>query len=682
MAASKGLYPKIGKEGYLSAQDVLQSSMWNIEQHADIDDIKEKCIRFTQGQHFDADTEAARTAEGLPSLVADETLAIFKTLDGYARRSRINVDFSPLGNDDYESAKLMTTVFSASRSASGLQDRQAECFGTAAVTGESYLYLFPEKNVRGELEPALYTPMAFECYPDCNTKDPIWMKDARFIDLRFFMHQEAILEEMGDFLSEEDKKSIAEWSPANDMNRSKTRNQSTDRGGKDKYSQNGLPLVIKRFYKVNMKSVQYLIDDESGEERELTDEDMEGDPYVSALHKDPAMAQSLNMRFEKQDQEWIYSCILIPAVSTNKFFGNQREDFQPADPRTRKKLWPILRLPHLYVAGKIIGAIQTVLKIQEYRNLILSAFVHHIQTAANGALGYEEGAFKDPNEEEKFKTKRNRANQTIKFAPIGPDGRSARDKIFVLPKGEFAFAEGGQVIEGIFKDLIQNLTGATAVIRGEAQKNSPASLYKQQTEQSDNNMQGTTDLYKEFQYACADLFNNFHQQFFTEERYLEIEGPTKDPEQMIINQQTAFGIKNDISKGLFKVRKSQAAPTESARRQRLSDNLDILTKLVQSQLPAFMADYESVIENMDIPESRKNFYLQNLSTWRQSQGLVANAQAQGQAAEAQAQQGQAQTQQAVNAELSKYTGNGQPNPAQSVPAQAGPVPAGAGVMMG
>ena len=695
--ATKSLYPKIDpKQGYLSASDVLSSAQMNIQQHRDVDDIKEKCLRFVQGKHFDPDTEATRTAEGLPSVVADETLAVFKTLDGYARRSRINVDFSPLGNDDYEGAKLRTTVFSSTRSASGLQARQAEVYGSAAICGEAFLYLYPQQNVRGEVEPCLYVPMAFEVYPDCNTKDPIWMKDARFIDLRLFMHVEGILEELGDFISEEDKKTIAEWSPSNDLNRAKTRNQSTNRDSESKYSQNGLPLVIKRFYKVNMKSVKYLIDGETGDERRLGDDELEGDPYVSALHKDPQMAQSLNMRFEDQDEEWLWSCILIPAVSTAKFFVNQREDFQPVDPRTRKKLWPILRLPHIYAAGKIIGAVQTILSLQEYRNLILSAFVHHVQTAANGALGYEEGAFKDGNEEEKFKTKRNRAHQTIKFAPVGPDKRSAKEKVFVLPKGEFAFADGGEAIESIFKDLIQKLTGATPIIRGEAQSGSPASLYKQQTEQADNNMQGTTDLYKEFQYACADLFNNFHQQFFTEERYLEIEGPTKDPQQMIINQQTAQGVKNDITQGLYSARKSESAPTESARRQRLSDNLDIVDALVKAELPAFLLDYESVIENMDIPDARKQFYLQNLATWRQSQGLVSNAQAQGAAATAQAQGSQAQAQNAVNQEIMRY-GGGQPSgPGQSqqapapppgqppqavpqgVPANAGAVPAGAG----
>lgn len=688
--ATKSLYPKIGPKGYTSAKDVFDSSQMNVEQHRDVDDLKEKCLNFVQGKHYTPDQEEARTSEGLPSLVADETLAIFKTLDGYARRSRINVDFSPLGSDDYEGAKLRTTVFSSTRSASGLQARQAEVYGSAAITAEAFLYLYPCQNVRGELEPCLYAPMAFEVYPDCNTKDPIWMKDARFVDMRLFMHTEQILEEMGDFISEEDKKQIGEWTPANDLNRNQTRNQATDRGGAHKYHQNGLPLVIKRFYKVNMKSVKYLVDGETGDERRLGDDEMEGDPYVSALNKDPEMAKALNMSFQSQDEEWLWSCILIPAVATDKFFMNGAEDFQPIDPRTRKKLWPILRLPHLVAGGKIIGAVQTVLKLQEYRNLILSAFVHHVQTAANGALGYEEGAFKDPNEEEKFKTKRNRANQTIKFAPIGPDKRGAKDKVFVMPKGEFAFADGGEAIESIFKDLIQKLTGATPIIRGEAQSGSPASLYKQQTEQADNNMQGTTDLYKEFQYACADLYNNFHQQFFTEERMLEIEGPTKDPVQFIINQQTAQGIKNDMTRGLYAVRKSESAPTESARRQRLSDNLDIVKALVEAQLPPFLADFESVIENMDIPDARKQFYLQNLAIWRQSQGLVANAQAQGEAQQMQAQGGQAQAQQAVNQELMRYAGGQPSGPGQSqqaqppppggqnVPAMAGAAPAGAG----
>lgn len=679
------LYPSIHPtKGYTDARAVMASVRQNRQNFKTVDDLKQKCLNFTHGVQFDPQTEAERTQAGLPSIVADRTLGVFKTLDGYARKSRINVDLSPLGNDDYEGAKMRTSLLSAERSLISLQARQAEAYGMAAITGEAYLLFYPEKNVMGQLEPCPYVLMAFEGYPDSNSKDPILMKDARFFDIDVYMHRDAILDEMGDFMDDRLRKLLADWKPDATSDSSITRNQATDRSADSKDYRNGLLRVVKRMYKVSNKAAKYLVDAEGETEVRLDEETLASNPYAAAVHQDPAMMQALGLSIETQDEEWLWNCWLIPAVSEEDFFFNGKMDFQPVDVKTRKKLWPVTRLPHLYVGGKSIGAIQTIIKIQEYRNLMISALVHHIQTTANGALGYEDGAVTDPVELDKLLTKRNRGNISIKFAPMGADKRQAKDKIFTLPKGEFAFADGGPMIEEIFKELVQDLTGASQVLRGEAQQGSPASLYKQQTEQADNNMMGTTELYKEFQYGNADLLNNFIQQFFTEERIIEIEGPTSDPMQMILNQQTAMGIKNDVSRGLYSVRRVEAAPTEGARRQRLGDNLEIVEALVKAQLPNFLVDYESVIENMEIPEARKNFYLQNLQQWRMLNGIQAQAMATAGTAQAQADGSNAQAQAQVNNELMRTAaqpgqGAGAAGPAGARPAgpQASPAFAGA-----
>jgi hypothetical protein len=331
------------------------------------------------------------------------------------------------------------------------------------------------------------------------------------------------------------------------------------------------------------------------------------------------------------------------------------------------------------VAGKSISAIIPILKIQENRNAVLSSFMHHIQTVANGGLGYEEDSFSDPEEEKKFLAKRARAGISIKFKPPGADGRKASDKIFVLPKGEMAFADGGQVFETIFDGLITDISGAKPVIQGEAQKGSPASLYKQQIEQADNNMQGTTDLYKEFQFVVADVINSFISQFFTEERMIEIDGADGNPEHTMINHQTAQGILNDVTMGLYSVHKTEAPITETARRMRLADNLEITKALIDTQLPNFLIDYQSLFENMDIPQERKEKVMAWIGQWQSANGVQSMAAMEAQKAQAEAAATEGQVNTAINKALAAPGPedlSSPPNAPQIPPQAAGGPPPG------
>lgn len=630
MSYSSDLYPHIDpKKGYTSAKSVLESYLANRLTFENIDDLKQKCLNFVHGDQWDADVEATRKTYGLPSIVADRTLGVFKILDGHARKNRFDVKFAPVGSDDYESAELRNDIFSALRNSTNLHACQARAYGLAAIVDEAYLHVYPTMNILGEVEPQVQNLEPFEGYPDCNSKDPVNLRDAGFFDLPIFKGCEDILDELDGVAPPELLQRIREYRGGSSIDSEVVRNQHLDRSGDSLYERNGQLLCIKRYYRV-IERVDVMVDAE-GNERDI-------DPEEGELGEDPAVMEGMGLTKTTRRDEWIWTCILIPAIDDSVFFMNEPADFQPLEAITGKKLFPIVRIPFLMVGGKSIGAIRPVLKVQENRNLIISALVHHIQTAANGALGYEADAFGgDPEQERKFKEERNRAGHSIKFAPPGADGRTAKDKVFVLPKGEFAFADGGNFLEQVFNDLIIDLSGAMPVMGGKAQPGGPASLYKQQNDKAADQMLGSTELFKEAQFSLAEILHSFVQQFFTEPRILAIEGSnlSEDPQQVQINIETAEGILNDVGQGLYTVRKTEAPSSESSRRGRLSDNIEVIKALIDTQLPNFILDYESLVENMEIPQERKQTMLGDIAAWKSMQGLTQHAEfqtAQNQAA--------------------------------------------------
>lgn len=613
----RDVYPDIDPDqGYTSAKAVLDSYTANRELFQDIDNLKEKCVRFCQGDQWDKKTEDTRNNAGIPCAVFDSTLEVFKTLDGYSRKNRFDVKFVPIGDGDYQSANMRNDIFSAVRSSTNLHAYQARVFGHAAVCDEGYLYVYPGKNVKGEIEPQLYVPNPFEVYPDNNSADPVKMQDAEFIDLPRFMHKRQIITELRDSITPELLQKLKDFLPRSGQDSSIVQNQALDRSGDNRWERNGQILVVKRFYKVS-RPYKRLTDLETGESRDF-------DPEEEAMAT-PEVLQTMGFGIDEGEEEWLWTCVIIPAVDQNAFFLNEQADFQPVDPTSKRKYWPIIRLPHLMVAGKAIGAIRSVLRLQENKNIILSSLIHHLQTAANGGMGYEQDAFGgDTEEERKFKEERNRAGQSIKF---GPDGAK---KVFPLVKGELAFADGGQFLIEIIRSTITNVSGAQPILQGRAQSQSAASLYKQQTDRASDTMLGITELFKEFQYVVAEVLHSFVQQFYTEERILSLDGQTaEDMRQLIINQETATGILNDVTQGLYSVRKTEAPATETARRARLADNIEIIQALIETQMPNFLLDYEALIENMEIPAERKQVMLTDIGAWKAMNGLAFHAQTMG-----------------------------------------------------
>lgn len=607
------LYPdmesKTGDENL--PQLVIDSYFENRKLHETRDDRKEKSLKFVHGEQWDEEVEAERANFGLTSLVADKTKTVWRTLDGYARRNQKQVKYVQVGDDDFDGAVLHDKIFTHISTQSNLNHMHAKCYGTAAIADEAFLYLYPQLNSMGRVCVGLEDLDAFECYPDANFKDPIRMRDAEFIDIPLMVTPQSIKRKYAGVMESAFKKRLDEFQPHNPYDEDRTRNQYKYRESESAASANGLVLLLTRFYK-KYKTVTYIVnpDDQSVE------------PLPPGTSKGDVKAAVEQMGFDLIDlsQETLWMCVVVPDVTHDDFLMNVPAQFQPINPEKIGEIrWPVVRYVHNLIGGKASGAIGDIIKLNEARNSILSALLHHLQTAANGGLLYETGAFGgDSEEEEKFIQNSNRA---------GYRGKVAKDalkekRIAPVPKGEFAFQDGGPFLEEILSDVIRDVTGSEPVMKGQAQKGAPASLYAQQVEQSQSQLMSSTEYFQQSQDLTAELIYAFTRQFYTEQRVLQIEGDDpSNPEKMVINEQRAGNYLNDPAHGLFTVYKTSTPVTESTRRRLLGDALEVATTLANIGVPTFVQDLSDIINNLPISQDRKRRHLQQLTQWQQTQGI-------------------------------------------------------------
>lgn len=613
------------KDPHTLCGPVIESARENRKLRETEDKIRQKAIKFVHGEQWDPAVEQERAQIGLQSLVADRTLPVYKTLDAFARKNRNDVQFAPIGDKNFSRAKLQDAVYVGIRTATELHSHYTEALGNAAITDEAYLYLYPQKNVLDQVWPRYYVPGAFEVYPDVNSKDRIRMGDARFVDLWRWKTVDEVKEELEEFGDPAFLKLLEGYTPGEAAEEDLTNNQGKDRSADDRWERNGEIMVLYRFFKRKV-AISTLVDMQTGEERVLEEEEAE---YTT-----PEVAATMGRRIDTQREEMLWYCVAVPAVSEERFAVFEQAQFQPIDPLTMKKRWPIVRLPYQWIQGKAIGAIRPVIKLQEARNQYLSAFLHHVQTAANGALMYDKRMFNgDQTAETEFKEKRNQAGNSIPFTK--PPDATLSDLLFPVPKGEFAFGDGGTFLEQIINEAVTENSGAQPVLRGESEKGGPASLFKQQVEKASDSLIGVGENFRDFQFAVADLLCSFVRQFWREEMILEMQGDLGQAQPLVLNEMSPAGeLLNDVSQGLFAVRKIESATNETARRQRLGDSIEVLKALIDIQLPNFLMDYAAVIENLEIPQERKQRFLQEVEQWKALNGVGFQAQQQQQQATA------------------------------------------------
>lgn len=586
------------------ARAVISSYKLSRASHSQTDEIKAQCVQYVHGYQFTKAEIAARTQDGLPTVVADETHGIWATLDGWARTNRSTVQFMGLGEDDPKKADTYNRLYSAIRSNSGLQSKESECYGLAVIMDEAFLHVFPQRNGLGELEPASEVLGLNQCYPDPNSLDPIDLSDALFVDLPRYMSCQQILRTFKDYLSDAFRSRL---SSLGNNSSSTTTAQNLGIQADASTSRNGQFEVVLRYYRAPKKT-RFLLDTETAERREMQPDEAD---LVT-----PEIAEAMGFRIEEEEDQIVYRTVFVPEISLNELIMDEPADFQPYNPLDGRMWYPVKRLPHKMVARKPMGAIRGIISLQDSRNLILSSLQLHLQTAANGGMLFESTAFSDTEEKRKFKEDRNHGAVSIEVAP----GALKDGKIKPIERGNVAFNDFGELFNSVIMDVMRKVTGAEPVMRGQSQGGAPASLYKQQVEQAQNQMMCSSDLYLDFQFGVADLIMAFVRQFYTDQRIIMVEGG-QGPQAMPINQVTRYGVLNDVSKGLYTVRKTRAPSTATARRQRLADDLEIAQTFLNLGAPAFLFDWEGIIDDLDKPQEMRERLKQEFRTWKAMQGI-------------------------------------------------------------
>ncbi len=605
--STASLYPDVASlQGEEKARAIIQSYKLNREAHRSDDEIKAKCLQYVHGIQFTDKEVRDRAADGLPSTVVDETLGVWATLDGWARGNQAQPQFVGLGKDDPAKAQFYNKLYIAIRTQSPLQSVEAEAFGTAVIEVEAFSHVFPRMNSLGHLEPDFECLGRGQCYPDANAMDRIDLNDAEFIDLPVYMTPAAILRTLGRFMDDEFRGMVKNKMEPN-LNGSTAKKNAliVDNSA----SRNGQYEVVRRYYKMP-KTTRRLIDGKTGEDRVIDD--------AEAAELSPEVAKAMGFEYEEEEDLVLWRCVFIPELTETKLLMDKLWDFQPWNVLKNIVEYPVKRLPHKWVGRRPLGAIRSIISLQDSRNLIISSLQLHIQTAANGGFFFEADAFPDPEEERAFKEDRNHGAASIKTNP----GALEKKKIQPIERGSVAFNDFGQFLESVLLEAVRKSTGAEPVMQGQSQKGAPATLYKQQVEQSQNKNANSADNYRDWQYANADLVMAFVRQHYTEHRVLMVEGASGF-EPLEVNVPTIGGILNDPAAGLYTVRKTSSPNTPTARRQRLADDLEIAKTFIELGAPAATLDWESLVDETDSPPERKEAFKQRVRQWMATQGIGA-----------------------------------------------------------
>lgn len=602
---------------------VLNSRNLNRDQYKQRDQIAAKCAKFVHGEQWDPEIEEQRANAGLDSIVADRTMEVFKTLDGFVRTNRNDVKFIPLGDKNYKRAEFLNGAYVGVTSATDFHNYLMEAVNNASIVDDGYLYIYPQRNALGQMWPSFYVPGSFEIYCDCNAKDPITRSDAQFYDFERYMVKAEVVKLLKGVADQEFMQLINDYQTS-DPNNQETNSKSLTSPGSEQYEVDGQLLVLMRFFK-RTEEYQVLIDLETKEERQATEDEL----------INPDAAEAMGFKIETREKEMLWYLIMVPAPAPSKFAIFEQAEFQPIDPRTLKKQWPIIHVPWLVVMGKSVGAIKLIIKLQEARNTLISSLLHAVRTNANGALMYDKQLFNGlEDEEQAFKTNRNRAGESIGYN--GKDGINPQNSIFPVPSTGAAFNQGGPTLEQIFSDVVTGQTGAKPVLAGDANKGAPASLFAQQTQNASNSLTGTSEIIRRVQEHCAEIIYCFMRQYFRGEYILELNGIDGSPDQLIINEESIDGILNDVSKGLYAVRKTVGAANPTARRQQLADSLDVIQALANVGLPPFVQDFTKAIMSLEQEPDQKQRVLANVQQWQASQGIQSQVVANANVAQAQA----------------------------------------------
>jgi hypothetical protein len=499
--------------------------------HVKYVELANKCEQFYIGEQWDDADRRALEAEGRPALTINNILPTVNAALGEQANRQADIRCKPRRGAATQPvadvlSKLMDHILEENNFSKHVEPT---VYADGLIMDRGYydVRLNHDDNVEGEIEIDSENPIAVIPDPDATSYDPRKWNEV-------FITRWVTPSSVGERYGMDKQKQVEVCGANATYGKDSIDLVKHTFGGEDylaedasivddSHSIRNVRIVERQYYKITM--VEQFIDPTSGETRQIPDD-------WTAEHRAKVQA-TLGLTFFKSRKKRVRWTISADAVLLH-------DGWSPYRTFTIIPYYPIFR------RGRPIGMVRNLLSPQEFVNKSRSQELHIVNTTANSGWLIEEGSLTNMTEDD-LAQQGAKTGVVVTYAP----GRQAPQKIKPnpVPAGVDRISQKGAMdikeISGINESMLGQETADVSGIalghrtsRGQVQLQVPF-----------NNLEFSRKL-------LAEKILELVQDFYTAERVFHITNyaePEQPREQLIINQQTAERVVNDITVGEYDV---------------------------------------------------------------------------------------------------------------------------------
>ena len=516
--------------------------------------IAKACVDALEGRQWSAADLAKLEAEGRPALVINKILPLFRLVVGYFANNRTDIKYLP-GNDGSGTADIARVLSHVSKHISELNQlpySQAEVFMDGIVTGRAYwdIRLDFKRNLLGNCAWVPTDPFSVYVDPEASEYD---LNSGNFVITSRWVSQDEIRATYGKRALEgvlpvlggngTPALPLAPHGVEDEVSPRRTFGLEEDSLKGWGYFQNQWNNWFDPYRKtVRMLDIQHYVRTWAWHFVDLRTGDMKRIPDSFGQDK----VQRMLAHMQSMGQQVTLVNMQVRRLRWTQMVGHimVADGWSPYETFTIVPYFPYFR------RGATMGFVEPLLDPQREINVRRSARINIIGRSSNGGWQYPEGSL-TPEQEQNLKMNGGKPGFNLKFKPYDAKGQALQEPKQIQPaQAPVSIEQLEKEAEGDIKE-IAGINDAALGLVDQGTASGRAIRARQQgsvigLELSMLNWHRTMDL------AGAKQLEII-QNHYTEERTIAVTGRDGNAVKMVINQQAAAAIANDVTLGNYSV---------------------------------------------------------------------------------------------------------------------------------
>lgn len=515
--------------------------------------IAQRCEEFYIGEQWDEKDRKALEDEGRPALTINNILSTVNAALGEQANRQADIRFKPKRGAATQPvadvlSKLVDHILEENSFAKHVEPT---VYADGLIMDRGYydVRLNHDENVEGEIEIDTENPIAVIPDPDATSYDP---KKWNEVTITRWMTPAQIGERYGK--DKEDEVAIS--SSGTTYGKDSIELVKHTFAGEDhihpeaeriddNHSIRNVRVVERQYFKVT--TVEQFVDPQSGETRDVPHE-------WTAEHKE-RVRSALNLTYFKVRKKKVRWTISADSVLLH-------DGWSPYRTFTIVPYFPIFR------RGRPIGMVRNLISPQEFLNKSRSQELHIVNTTANSGWLVQEGSLTNMTEDD-LANKGSKTGVVITYNPaMNPPEKIKPNPV---PSGVDRISQKGAMD-------IKEISGINESMLGTERADISGVALDQRTSRGQVQLQVPFNNLEFSRSLLAKKILELVQDFYTAERVFHITNysePEQPREQMIINQQAADRVVNDITVGEYDVVVSSSPARDSFDEMQFAEALSL-----------------------------------------------------------------------------------------------------------